>query len=82
MKRIVEMVRKKRSQRKQVEYITFSAEGLLELIRQAPKGTPVYYLNGSQLQKDLKFIDAAGQDYHINVFRAHIRWIKEYHDLD
>ena len=53
----------------------------MELIEQAPKGTPVYYLNGSRLPKDLKFIDAAGQDYHINVFRKHIGWIKECHDL-
>ena len=80
VKRIVEMVRKKGLE-KRVEYITFSAEGLLELIEQAPKGTPVYYLNGSRLPKDLKFIDAAGQDYHINVFREHIGWIKECHDL-
>ena len=80
VKRIVEMVRKKGLE-KRVEYITFSAEGLLELIEQAPKGTPVYYLNGSRLPKDLKFIDAAGQDYHINVFRKHIGWIKECHDL-
>ena len=80
VKRIVEMVRKKGLE-KRVEYITFSAEGLLELIEQAPKGTPVYYLNGSRLPKDLKFIDAAGQDYHINVFRKHIGWIRECHDL-
>ena len=53
----------------------------MELIEQAPKGTPVYYLNGSRLPKDLKSIDAAGQDYHINVFRKHIGWIRECHDL-
>ena len=64
-----------------VTYITFSPNAMCELIKYAPKGTEVYYLNGEMPPKKLKEIGAAGMDYHYKVFKAHPEWIKECHDL-
>lgn len=64
-----------------VEYITFSANALEEFIKYAPKGTPIYYLNGEKSPKELHNMGAAGMDYHISVFKKHPEWIKECHDL-
>ena len=64
-----------------VEYITFSADALEEFIKYAPKGTPVYYLNGEKTPQELHKLGAAGMDYNIRVFRKHPEWIKECHDL-
>ena len=63
------------------EYITFSAHAAREFVRLAPKGTPVYYLNGDAAPRELKAWGCAGADYHIDVFRKHPEWIKECHDL-
>ena len=64
-----------------VEYITFSADALEEIIKYAPKGTPVYYLNGEKTPQELYKMGAAGMDYHLSVFKKHPEWIKECHDL-
>ena len=64
-----------------VEYITFSREGLLNLIRQAPAGTPVYYLNGDMTPSELKEAGAAGFDYNIKTVRKHPEWVNEAHEL-
>lgn len=64
-----------------VEYITFSADALEEFIKYAPKGTPVYYLNGEKTPQELHKLGAAGMDYNIRVFKKHPEWIKECHDL-
>lgn len=64
-----------------VDYITFSREAMLELIKQAPKGTPVYYLNGEMTPEELKAVGAAGFDYNINVLKKHPEWIRQAHDL-
>ena len=64
-----------------VEYITFSANALEEFIKYAPKGTPIYYLNGEKSPQELHNMGAAGMDYHISVFKKHPEWIKECHDL-
>ena len=64
-----------------VEYITFSADALEEFIKYAPKGTPVYYLNGEKTPQQLHKLGAAGMDYNIRVFKKHPEWIKECHDL-
>mgnify|MGYP000043151495 CR=1 FL=1 len=50
-------------------------------IRLAPKGTPVYYLEGDLSPKELKAWGCAGPDYHFSVFKKHPEWIKESHDL-
>ena len=64
-----------------VEYITFSADALEEFIKYAPKGTPVYYLNGEKTPQELHKLGAAGMDYNIRVFKKHPEWVKECHDL-
>ena len=64
-----------------MEYITFSRHATKEFIRLAPKGTPVYYLEGDLSPKELKEWGCAGPDYHFSVFKKHPEWIKESHDL-
>ncbi len=64
-----------------MEYISFSLHAVKELIKQAPAGTPVYYLNGELSPKELKSIGAAGMDYHIDVIKKHPEWIEESHKL-
>ena len=64
-----------------VEYITFSASALEEIIKYAPKGTPVYYLNGEKTPQELHKLGAAGMDYNLRVLKKHPEWIKESHDL-
>lgn len=47
----------------------------------APKGTPVYYLNGEMTPSQLKELGCAGLDYHYDVLRKHPEWIDECHRL-
>lgn len=63
------------------EYITFSKHATKEFIRLAPKGTPVFYLEGDLSPQELKAWGCAGPDYHYSVFQKHPEWIKECHDL-
>ena len=60
-----------------ITYITFSPNAMCELIKYAPKGTEVYYLNGEMSPQQLKDMGAAGMDYHFSVFQAHPEWIQE-----
>ena len=60
-----------------ITYITFSPNAMCVLIKYAPKGTEVYYLNGEMPPQKLKEIGAAGMDYHYSVFQAHPEWITE-----
>lgn len=64
-----------------MEYIAFSRHATKEFIHLAPKGTPVYYLEGDLSPKELKEWGCAGPDYHFSVFKKHPEWIKESHDL-
>ena len=64
-----------------VEYISFSKHATQEFIRLAPKGTPVYYLNGDATPQELKEWGCAGPDYHFSVFQKHPEWIGQCHDL-
>lgn len=64
-----------------VTYITFSLEGMKDLIRLAPQGTEVYYLNGELSPLQLKEMGAAGMDYHYTVMRKHPDWYRECHEL-
>lgn len=64
-----------------MKYIAFSRHATKEFIRLAPKGTPVYYLEGDLSPKELKEWGCAGPDYHFSVFKKHPEWIKESHDL-
>lgn len=80
IKQIVKMI-KKMGLADRTEYITFSRHACKEFIRLAPKGTPVYYLEGDLSPKELKEWGCAGPDYHLSVFKKHPEWIKECHDL-
>lgn len=79
-KKIVQMV-KKLGLEKRTTYITFSLEGMKDLIKFAPKGTEVYYLNGELSPAELKALGSAGLDYHYSVMQKHPEWYKEAHDL-
>lgn len=63
------------------EYIVFSKDAMLDFIKYAPAGTPVYYLNGDMTPQELKDAGAAGPDYHISVFQTHPEWIDQCHEL-
>lgn len=80
VKQIVKMI-KKMKLADRTEYITFSRHACKEFIRLAPKGTPVYYLEGDLSPKELKEWGCSGPDYHFSVFKKHPEWIKECHDL-
>lgn len=60
-----------------MEYIAFSLHATKEFIRLAPKGTPVFYLNGDLSPQELKEIGASGADYNHNVFKKHPEWLAE-----
>ena len=80
IEQIVRMV-KDMGLEKRMEYITFSLHATQEFIRLAPKGTPVYNLDGKLSPKELKELGCAGPDYHYSVFHKNPEWIKECHDL-
>lgn len=64
------------------EYISFSLNACKEFVAKAPKGTPVYYLNGELSPKALKHLGLAGLDYHTSILRdKHPEWISEAHQL-
>lgn len=73
---IVDMVRSMGLEDR-MEYIAFSLHATKEFIRLAPKGTPVYYLNGDLSPKELKAIGCAGPDYNLNVFKKNPDWLAE-----
>lgn len=66
---------------KRMEYISFSLHATKEFIRLAPKGTPVFYLNGDLSPKKLKEIGCAGPDYHLSVFKKNPKWLTECREL-
>ena len=80
VEQIVKMI-KEMGLEERTEYITFSRHATKEFIRLAPKGTPVYYLEGDLNPQELKDMGCAGPDYHFSVFKKHPEWIKECHDL-
>ena len=75
VEQIVKMI-KDMGLEERTEYITFSRHATKEFIRLAPKGTPVYYLEGDLNPQELKDMGCAGPDYHFSVFKKHPEWIK------
>lgn len=63
VEQIVKMI-KDMGLEERTEYITFSRHATKEFIRLAPKGTPVYYLEGDLNPQELKDMGCAGPDYH------------------
>ena len=80
VERIVKLV-KEYGLEDRMEYISFSLHGCKEFIRLAPKGTPVFYLNGELSPAQLKEMGFAGMDYHEGVILDHPEWVKEAHNL-
>lgn len=78
---IVKMI-KERNLEANVEYITFSKEAFVNFIKYAPKGTPVFYLNGELTPREIKAMGGAGIDYHYNVLKKNPWWIAECHALN
>ena len=66
IEQIVKMI-KDMGLEERTEYITFSRHATKEFIRLAPKGTPVYYLEGDLNPQELKDMGCAGPDYHFSV---------------
>ena len=80
VKKIIKMV-KKYGLQDRMTYITFSLPGMKELIKRAPQGTEVYYLNGELTPQELKDMGAAGMDYHFDVFLSNKNWTSQCHQL-
>lgn len=80
VKKIIDMVAKYGLE-KRTTYITFSLEGMKELIKRAPAGTEVYYLNGELTPQQLKEMGAAGMDYNSSVVIKHRDWVNQCHQL-
>jgi glycerophosphoryl diester phosphodiesterase len=66
---------------KHVEYIAFSKYVCDELVKYAPKGTQIAYLNGDIAPAKCKELGYTGIDYNINVLKKNPDWIKQCHDL-
>ncbi len=64
-----------------ITYITFSVNALLQFIKEAPAGTPVYYLEGDLKPSTLKGLGSAGLDYSLGTMRAHPEWFAKAHEL-
>lgn len=76
VKKIVAAVRRHHLESR-TDYITFSYAGMKMLIKYAPKGSKVYYLNGELPPSTLKQLGAAGLDYNLRVMRRHPEWFAE-----
>ncbi len=79
-KKICEMA-KKFGLEDRIDYITFSRDGMLNLMKYAHKGAEVYFLTGDYVPQQLKHFGAAGADYGIWIFQKYPEWVKEIHDL-
>ncbi len=80
VKKIIAMV-KAYSYDSRMEYISFSKHATEEFIRLAPKGTPVFYLEGNLTPTQLKAMGCTGPDYDLKVLQRHPEWIEECHQL-
>lgn len=80
VKKILKMIRKRKLNNR-TDYISFSREAVVQLRKEAPKGTEVYYLSGDMSPEELKELGLTGPDYHINVFKKNPDWIKRCHAL-
>lgn len=76
----VKAIRRARLQAR-VMYISFSIEAC-ETIHLLEPQAEVAYLSGDRTPAELHHLGLTGLDYHINVFRKHLEWVKEAHDLD
>lgn len=79
VKKSIEMI-KKYGLADRTDYIVFSKDAFKEYIKQAPKGSKVYFLNGDYTPGQIKFSKGAGIDYSLKVMKKHPEWIKDCHN--
>lgn len=79
VKKTIEMI-KKYGLADRTDYIVFSKDAFKEYIKQAPKGSKVYFLNGDYTPGQIKFSKGAGIDYSLKVMKKHPEWIKDCHN--
>lgn len=60
-----------------VEYVTFSRNGLLQLIANVPPGTPVQYPAGDYTPAQMRFFGGSGLNYKCATLRNHPEWLDE-----
>ncbi len=68
---------KKRKLEKSVEYIAFHSHVCDELVKEAPKGTKIAYLNGDYSPAYCKSLGYTGIDYQYGVMQKNPQWIGE-----
>ena len=66
---------------KNVEYIAFSKYICDQLVKNAPRGTKIAYLNGDLTPEQCKKERYTGIDYNLNTLKAHPEWINKCHEL-
>jgi glycerophosphoryl diester phosphodiesterase len=64
-----------------ITYISFSLDAVKRLMAEVPRGTEVYYLNGTLSPLELKSIGCTGPDYYEDIYKSHPDWIDESHRL-
>ena len=79
-RKICEMA-KKFNLEDRIDYITFSRDGMLSLMKYAHKGAKVYYLTGDYVPEQLKFMGAAGADYNYWAYQRNPQWVQQLKDL-
>lgn len=63
------------------DFITFSKEALRNFVKEAPKGSDIYYLTGNLSPEEVNEAGANGIDYHISEFRKNPDWVARAHAL-
>lgn len=79
VKKSLELI-KKYGLEDRTDYIVFSKDAFKQYIKQAPKGSKVYFLNGDFIPAQIKSDKGAGIDYSLKVMKKHPEWIKQCHD--
>ncbi len=73
---------KKAGLEKRTDYIAFSWNVCLQLAKEAPVGTEIYYLSGDKSPQELKKAGLTGPDYHYRVMiEKHPEWLQQFKDL-
>ena len=81
VKEVLALVKKAKLEDR-VDYIAFSALACEQLVKEAPQGTPIYYLNGDKSPAEVKAMGLTGVDYHGDVLKnKHPEWLQQFKDL-
>ena len=73
---------KKAGLEKRTDYIAFSWDACLQLKKEAPAGTEIYYLNGDKNPQEIKQAGLTGVDYEAKVMiNKHPEWLQQFKDL-